>query len=188
MSAWEPQPSADELDSLAAAAADGDSAARDALLLAIQPRVLRLCERMLPCPQDAEEACQDALMQVVKNLDRFEGRSRFTTWLHAVATNSARQTYRKLKKRFAEQPFDQLPVDADPRTTSVVAGCRLDFLEALEDLQEKRPHLIEPLVLRDVGELDYNEIARVLGIPVGTAKSRVHDARVHVRPALLLDE
>jgi RNA polymerase sigma-70 factor, ECF subfamily len=43
-------------------------------------------------------------------------------------------------------------------------------------------------VLRDVGELDYNEIARVLGIPVGTAKSRVHDARVHVRPALLLDE
>ena len=176
--------SPDDLDELAGRAAGGDRDALEDLLAAIQPRVRRICGRMLLHPQDAEEATQDALLLVATKINTFAGRSRFTTWLHAVASNSARSTYRTLKRRAAEQPVDELPVNADPRTTSVIAGSRLDLLEALEVLAESSPDLVEPLVLRDVQELDYNEIARLLDAPLGTIKSRIHHARQAIRPLL----
>ena len=155
-----------------------------ALLAAIRPSVLRRCSRFLPCYQDAEEACQDVLLQVARNIDRFEGRSRFSTWLHVIVANGARQTYRSLKRRAAEQTYDELPVDVpDARTTSVIAGSRLDLLDALERLE---PHgrIGGPMVLRDICQLDYREIATQLGIPEGTVKSRIHQARTYVRECL----
>ena len=179
---------ADELDELAARAAAGDRPALDQLLAEIQPRVRRICGRMLLFPEDAEEAAQDALLLVATKIGQFGGRSRFTTWLHAVASNSARSTYRSLKRRAAERLSDDLPMHADPRTTSVIAGSRLDLLEALEVLGSDHPELVEPLVLRDVQELDYNEIAALLDIPLGTVKSRIHAARNAVRPLLMVSD
>ena len=73
---------------------------------------------------------------------------------------------------------------ADPRTTSVIAGSRLDFLEALEALSVDHPALVEPLLLRDIQELEYADIAELLDIPVGTVKSRIHSARRIVQPLL----
>ena len=173
-----------DLDELAMRAANGDREALEDLLAAVQPRVRRICGRMLLYPEDAEEATQDALLLVATKIGSFAGRSKFTTWLHAVASNSARTTYRSLKRRAAERAVDELPVNADPRTTSVIAGSRLDLLEALEVLGTSSPELVEPLVLRDVQELDYNEIARLLDMPLGTIKSRIHHARQAVRPLL----
>ena len=175
---------ADELDALALRAAGGDRPALEELLAEVQPRVRRTCGRMLLFPEDAEEATQDALFLVATKIGTFAGRSRFTTWLHAVASNSARSTYRSLKRRAAERPTDELPLHADPRTTSVIAGSRLDLLEALETVGATHPELVEPLVLRDVQELDYNEIARLLDVPLGTVKSRIHSARQIVQPLL----
>ena len=177
----------DDLDALAARAAAGDRLALEDLLAEVQPRVRRICGRMLLFPEDAEEAAQDALLLVATKIGSYEGRSRFTTWLHAVASNSARMTYRTLKRRSAERLTDEMPVHADPRTTSVIAGSRLDLLEALDIVGSDRPELIEPLVLRDVQELDYNEIAALLDVPLGTVKSRIHAARTAVRPLLRIE-
>lgn len=173
------------IEDMAARAAAGDGAALDELLAVIGPQVLDQCARFLPCRQDAEDAAQDALMQVARHIGRFEGRSLFSTWLHTVVANCARQTYRSLRRRAAERPSALLPVAvADPRTTSVIAGSRLDLLDALERLEAHRPELVTALVLRDVCQLDYQEIAAELGIPVGTLKSRIHHARRHVRTTL----
>jgi RNA polymerase sigma-70 factor (ECF subfamily) len=177
-----------DLDALATRAAAGDATALETLLAQIQPRVMRMCSRMLPCREDAEEASQDALLKVATKIGSFEGRSRFTTWLYAVAGNSARQTYRSLKRRAAERPVDELPPAPDPRTTSVIAGSRIDLLEALETLGSSQPELVEAVVLRDVGELDYNEIARLLDLPLGTVKSRIHHARKQIRPLLAVTD
>jgi RNA polymerase sigma-70 factor, ECF subfamily len=174
-----------DLDALAARAAAGDEPALHELLALIQPRVRRICGRMLLYPEDAEEAAQDALLLVATRISTFAGRSRFTTWLHVVASNSARSTYRSLKRRSSELPTDELPTAADPRTTSVIAGSRLDFLEALEILSVDHPALVEPLLLRDVQELEYADIASLLEIPVGTVKSRIHSARQIVQPLLV---
>ncbi|MDQ4054055.1 MAG: RNA polymerase sigma factor [Actinomycetota bacterium] len=177
-----------DLEDLAARAAAGDRDALDQLLAEIQPRVRRICGRMLLYPEDAEEAAQDTLLLVATKIGSFGGRSKFTTWLHAVASNSARSTYRTLKRRAAERPTDELPSNPDPRTTSVIAGSRLDLLEALETIGAEHPELVEPLVLRDVQQLDYAEIARLLDLPLGTVKSRIHTARHAVRPLLTIHD
>jgi RNA polymerase sigma-70 factor (ECF subfamily) len=177
-----------DLDELATRAAAGDREALEDLLAAIQPRVKRICGRMLLYPQDAEEAAQDALLLVATKISSFGGRSKFTTWLHVVASNSARSTYRSLKRRAAERSADDMPVLADPRTTSVIAGSRLDLLEALEVLGSTHPELVEPLVLRDVQGLAYDEIAQTLEVPLGTIKSRIHQARHAVRPLLAVHD
>ena len=66
-------------------------------------RVYRLAMRITGSNEDAEEAAQDALLQVARTLAGFEGRSRFTTWLHVVVANCARATYRSLRRRAAER-------------------------------------------------------------------------------------
>jgi RNA polymerase sigma-70 factor (ECF subfamily) len=172
-------------EDLARDAAAGDAAALEELLQALGPEVLRRCGRFLPCREDAEEAAQDALFQVARKISTFQGRSRFSTWLYTVVANCCRQKYRELKRRSAEQP---VAIDAerhvDPRTTSVIAGSRLDLLEALDRLEREHPHLVEPLVYRDICQLDYAEAAERAGIPLGTFKSRLHEARKQVRPWL----
>ncbi|WP_394326926.1 RNA polymerase sigma factor [Actinoplanes awajinensis] len=172
-------------EELARRASTGDRAALEALLAEIQPSILRRCARFLPCYQDAEEACQDVLLQVARNIGGFEGRSKFSTWLHVIIANSSRQTYRSLKRRAVEEAHEQPPIDvADARTTSVIAGSRLDLLDALERLENRNADLVGPVVLRDICQLDYREIAEQLGIPEGTVKSRIHQGRAHVREYL----
>jgi RNA polymerase sigma-70 factor (ECF subfamily) len=178
----------DRLEVLATRAAAGDTEAINELLALIEPRVMRLCSRMLPCKQDAEEACQDVLLRVATKIDTFRGGSKFTTWLYTVAGNSARSTYRSLKRRSVEQPVDEMLTHADPRTTSVIAGSRIDLLEALETMEASRPELVEPLVLRDIAQLEYADIARQLDQPLGTVKSRIHHARQYLRPLLRVTE
>ena len=177
-------PNADLDAALVARLAVDLDASFEALVNAHVDRLFSIALRILSDRGDAEEAAQDALLLVSTRIHTFAGRSRFTTWLHAVASNSARSTYRTLKRRSAELPTDQMPTAADPRTTSVIAGSRLDFLEALEILGVDHPALVEPLLLRDVQELEYSDIANLLDIPVGTVKSRIHSARQIVQPLL----
>ncbi|MEU3858834.1 RNA polymerase sigma factor [Streptomyces sp. NPDC028722] len=166
-------------------AAAGDEAALNRLLAEIRPEVVRRCARFLPCREDAEEAAQDVLLQVARHITAFQGRSRFGTWLYTVVANCCRQKYRELKRRAVEQPAAIEPAHVvDPRTTSVIAGSRVDLLEALDRLEREHPHLVAPLVYRDICQLEYAEAAERVGIPLGTLKSRLHEARKHVRPWL----
>ncbi|MEU7959259.1 RNA polymerase sigma factor [Micromonospora humida] len=172
----------DDIDDLARAAARGEPGALDALLTAVRPEVLRLCGRLLPHREDAEEACQDALLAVARGIGRFEGRSSFHTWLYRLTANRARSTYRTLRRRWqVEAGGVPLPDPPDPRRTSVVAGTRLDLLDALDAV---RPEAAEALTLRDLLGLPYPEIATLLDVPEGTVKSRVHQARRQVRERL----
>src|SRR5262249_55432938 len=176
----------DDTEQLARDAANGDTVALDGLLRRIQPEVLRRCARFLPHRQDAEEAAQDVLLQVARNIHRCEVRLKFSTWLRVIIGNCCRQPYRSLKRRFAEQASAELPLERpDPRTTSVIAGSRIDLLDALEKLERDKPDLIAPIVLRDICQMEYSEIATHLGVPLGTIKSRIHDGRKHVQQSLL---
>lgn len=174
-----------ELERLRTAAASGDVRAMDDLLRALQPLVMRRCAKFLPYQGDAEEAAQDALMSIASKLGSFSGQGSFVGWVTVVASNSARSTYRSLKRRGSEKATEVLPEHGDPRTTSVIAGSRVDLLEALEAMESAKPHLVEAFVLRDLGSLPYEEVARQTGVPLGTAKARIHDARAFMRQRLV---
>ena len=170
-----------DIETLARAASAGDAHALNGLLTAVRPEVLRVCARFLPNREDAEEACQDTLLAVSRGIHRFERRSSFRTWLHRLAANRARSTYQELRRRFAEAGGVPLPDRPDPQRTSVVAGTRLDLLDALQGLT---PEQAEAVALRDVLGVSYGEIAALLDVPEGTVKSRIHEARRRLRQLL----
>lgn len=182
----------DEIDDLARRAQAGDAYALEVLLGAVRPRALSACRSVLPHLPDAEDACQEALLNVSRKIGSWHGRGRFTTWLHAVCVNSARSTYRRLKNQAV--PADPTELTAagplerpDPRTTSVIAGTRLDLLEAMEVIERDHPQLVQPLLLRDVHGLAYDEIAQLLELPLGTVKAQIHHGRKLTRPLLAAD-
>ena len=178
---------ADEIDELARRAQAGDRDALEALLAAVRPRALNVCRGVLPHLADAEDACQEALINIANKIGSWGGRGRFTTWMHVVAVNSARSTYRRMKNQAISS--DVLPMEKpDPRTTSVIAGTRLDLLEAMEKLERDHPQYVEPLMLRDVYGMSYDEIAQQVDAPLGTIKAQIHHGRKLVRPLLRGEE
>ncbi len=177
----------DEIDDLAHRAQAGDGAALEAVLRAIRPRTLNVCRGVLPYSPDAEDACQEALLNIATKIGSWSGRGRFTTWTHVVAVNCARTTYRRMKNQAtAADPLEHSPITErpDPRTTSVIAGTRLDLLEAMETIEREHPQYVEPLLLRDVYGMSYEEIAQQVGAPLGTVKAQIHHARKLARPLL----
>ena len=173
----------DEIDDLARRAQAGDRDALEQVLGAIRSRTLNVCRGVLPYTPDAEDACQEAMLNIATKIGSWGGRGRFTTWTHVIAVNSARSTYRRMKNQAVAS--DMLENDnADPRTTSVIAGTRLDLLEAMETLERDHPQYVEPLLLRDVYGMAYDEIAEQVGAPLGTVKAQIHHGRKLVRPML----
>ena len=173
----------DEIDDLARRAQAGDRDALEQVLGAIRSRTLNICRGVLPYTPDAEDACQEAMLNIATKIGSWGGRGRFTTWTHVIAVNSARTTYRRMKNQAVAS--DVLANDnADPRTTSVIAGTRLDLLEAMETLERDHPQYVEPLLLRDVYGMAYDEIAEQVGAPLGTVKAQIHHGRKLVRPML----
>lgn len=171
-------------DALVAQAQQGDSAALDELLRRVRPLVVRRCSRLLAYPEDAEEAAQEALLRIARRLGDYSGRGSFEGWVSVVAANQARSTYRAMRRAFAERAGGELPERADPARTSVIAGSRVDLLDALEALEQRHPETVEAWELRDLGSHPYDEIAELTGAPLGTVKARIHTARVFLRERL----
>jgi RNA polymerase sigma factor (sigma-70 family) len=173
-----------DLDGLARRAAAGDARALDELLSAIRPDVLRRCSRVLPHIADAEDASQEAMLAIARGIRGFAGRSRFSTWMYPVVANAAFAVYRRLRTVAARAGAGVVPEVVDPRRVSVIAGTRLDLVEALERLRIEAPHVVDAVVLRDLMGLSYPEIADAVGVPVGTVKSRINHGRTVLRARL----
>jgi RNA polymerase sigma-70 factor, ECF subfamily len=129
----------------------------------------------------------------VRSLPNFDGRSSFGTWAYRIATNAALDELRKRKRRPAlhavresdsgEIQFEPIDDMSQRRIDSVADRLAID--EALSDLPED---FRSAVVLRDVGDLDYAEIAEVLDIPVGTVKSRIARGRKLLADQLCLED
>jgi RNA polymerase sigma-70 factor (ECF subfamily) len=176
-------PTPDEDAALVAAAQAGDRTALDRLLRAHQARIHALCRRITGNDADALDATQDALIAIVRGLPRFDGRSRFSTWSHRVATNTCLDELRRRRRRplvGLPEHDDGSPVElADPEGHDVGDGVadRLLVDEALAALPDD---FRAAVVLRDLCRLDYAEIAEVLGIPAGTVRSRIARGRAQL--------
>lgn len=173
---------------LVAAAQGGDRNALDQLLRRHYDRVHAVCRRIAGTNRDADDACQEALIKIVRYLPRFDGRSAFGTWAYRIATNAALDELRKRNRRPALHAVgeDDRPAMADPDAEAPIEAFadRVLLDEALGELAED---LRVAVVLRDVADLDYAEIAATLDIPVGTVKSRISRGRSALAAQLRLD-
>lgn len=144
-----------------------------------------------PTPDDVEEITQEVFFQLYRSLAAYRGRSSFRTWLYGLAHNVCRhQRRRRGRRRRFERPQDALGPEAWPEVPDPAPGA-LDRLESGEarrrvhrTLSELAPIYRDVLVLRDWEDLPYAEIARVLEVPVGTVRSRLHQARIRLAAAL----
>lgn len=165
---------------LIARAKRGDRAATDRLLRLHYDTVRAVCRRIVIDSHAAEDATQMALIAVVRALPRFDGRSKFSTWLYRIATNAAIDEVRRVRRRPVPVDHTVAPLTADAGATDWVNE-RLAFEQALATVSEEYR---TALVLRHVAELDYAEIADVLGLPVGTVRSRLARGRTQLVGAL----
>lgn len=145
----------------------------DVLLRRHYDRIHAICRRITGSASDADDAAQEVLIKIVRSLDHFDGRSRFSTWVYRVATNTSLDELRRRGRR----PVLQIVEDTeavDPHDATGSVDGRIALEEALAQLADEQRAAV---VLRDVTGLDYQEVAEVLAIPVGTAKSRVARGR-----------
>ena len=133
-------------------------------------------------PETIDDLAQSALVKVELNLDRFEGRSKFRTWVHSIARNEALMHLRRQRGDVDALDADDDTPDLSPRLSTVIAG-RATLRQALDGLPE--PYR-STMVMRVDEELDYQQIADQLSVPVGTIRSRLAKARVLLGEALLV--
>jgi len=174
-----------EEEHLLACARAGDAAAFASLVMPHRAGILRLTQRILRNREDAEDAVQTAFLEALRHLDSFQGRSRFSSWLTRIALNAAFMRLR-LSRRRTESSLDEI-VERDtaarcqvvedrpnPEQECSVKEARVLLAKALERLG---PLYSEVLHMFHVQELSAKEVARILGVPVGTVKARLHRAR-----------
>ncbi len=179
-----PSGAGDPPASLIDAARSGDEAALERLLAPETDRLYAICLRMLGRPDQASDAAQDALVRVIRGLEGFDGRARFTTWTTRIAMNVCLTRLRDRQRRARLDPTAAYTREsarpAEPAAPGRVQGeedARL-VAAALAELSEEHRAV---LVLRDIRGMDHDQIAEVLGLPLGTVKSRVFRARAALR-------
>ena len=161
----------------------------DQLLRRHYDHVHAVCRRITGNEADAADAAQEAMIAMVRGLARFDGRSSFGTWAYRIATNASLDELRRRRRRPLTELVDDdhLPHEhADPTAGLGIdrLGDRLAIDAALARLPED---FRLPVVLRDVGDLEYAEIADVLEVPIGTVKSRIARGRA-LLATMLTDE
>lgn len=167
----------------------------DAFVRAYQDRVYNVVYRLCGNREDAMELTQETFLRAIESGREFRGQADVFTWLYRIATNLAISHYRKFGKRrplSLDDPFNSPDEESGrgPRLASPRAG-PLDAAMASETQQrimEALDHL-DPdhravVILRDIEDLDYAEISEIVGVPVGTVKSRIHRGRMILREKL----
>ena len=162
----------------------GSHSAFEALVRRYSERAYRVAYRVVRDPDAADEVLQEALIKAYRGLPRFEFRSSFYTWLYRIVVNLALDRRRQAKRAPSVEWEDALAVELDPR--AIVPGEVDPELSALRaqvrelvsrGVQELPDGQREVLLLREVEDLSYEEIAKTMEISKGTVMSRLHYAR-----------
>jgi len=150
----------------------------DALLRHQYDRIYAVCRRITGNDADAADVSQNTLIAIVRALPRFDGRSSFSTWCYRIATNASLDELRRRRRH----PTSSIDIDDQPVSlpdTKAVDALDLvvDRLALSQALERIPDDFRVPLVMRDVADMDYGEIAEDLAIPLGTVKSRIARGR-----------
>jgi RNA polymerase sigma-70 factor (ECF subfamily) len=184
-----------EEETLVAALKARDPDAFETLVRLHAPRLLAVSRRMLDNEEDARDAVQDAFVSAFRSIDRFQGQSKISTWLHRIVVNMSLMRLRTRRRKPEESLEPLLPTFTDDGHHAQQFSAWEESADRLVEREETRrlvrdtilglpEQYREVLVLRDIQELDTNETARELGITPNAVKIRLHRARQALRTKL----
>jgi RNA polymerase sigma-70 factor, ECF subfamily len=171
---------------------DGDPAAWTELVVAQQRRVYGLCYRFTASSHDAEDLTQDVFIKLYANLRSFDpAKGSFHTWIATLTRNLLVDHFRRSRQQRATDSIDagwdqgndapRAEPLVDPRTTPHDHAVQNQLERMVQNaLAKVSPELREAVILRDLQDMDYKEIAEVLAIPQGTVKSRISRGRAEL--------
>lgn len=174
----------------------GDLGAFEQLVQKHQKKMFNIAFRIAGDHDDASEIVQDAFVAAFRNIRKFRGASRFTTWLTSITINQSRNRLKQVRSRsFREVRSLDDPIEtaegevkADPPSKAMSVLDRLEQREIQEKVQQciaaLDPDFREVIVLRDLQEFSYEEIGTMLTVAAGTVKSRLFRAREAVKECL----
>lgn len=162
-------------DLVLARAQKGDAGALDTVLRHHYDAIRSICHRIVINSADADDATQMALISVARALPSFDRRSSLSTWIYRIATNAALDELRRISRR-AVPTQDSAMERAQPDSTSEI-DTQMLITQALRGVAAEYRVV---LVLRHVADLDYEEIASILEIPIGTVRSRLARGRAQL--------
>ena len=179
----------------------GDERAYEELIQRFQQPVFTLASRLLNDPGEAADVVQEVFLKVFRSIGHFRGQSSLKTWLYRITVNEAHNARRWFfRHRRRETELDGPPEETNRHWRETVADHgRSPFEEACSQEQHRiieaallrlNPRFKEAVVLRDIADLSYEEIAEVLDVSLGTVKSRILRGREALRQELAgsLDE
>ena len=164
----------------------GEESAWEELLRAHNRKIYNLCYRFTGRPSEAEDLTQEVFIKVFQTLTTYDAvQGAFSTWLNRVARNHLVDHYRRTHKdRLTSSIEDETGGLEDKPSAEEQPIARVESRERHEILQAAlnrlSPDMREAVVLRDFQDLDYDEIAEVLGVPEGTVKSRINRGRLEL--------
>ncbi|MFL6305266.1 MAG: sigma-70 family RNA polymerase sigma factor [Candidatus Sulfotelmatobacter sp.] len=186
-------------DSNPAASADAGPVAFEDLALPLLPALYNIARWLSQNTVDAEDLVQETFLKALRGFDSFEQGSNFKAWIFRILRNTyltSRSGLAALRtvpleeelQQGSESGFETYPEAAIDRLTPEINLMRLADRAALQSAMEKLPPLLlEVILLCDVEEMKYKEIASVLDVPIGTVMSRIARARAHLRQLLTPD-
>ncbi len=174
----------------------GDEAAYEQLIERFQTPIYNLAYRLLNDPADASDVLQEVFLKVFRNVENFRGESSLRTWMYRIAVNEANNRRRWLfRHRRGETGMDDLFEDSESREKPLMDAGETPFdftmnreaqLLLEEGLAAINPVFRAALVLREIEDLSYEEIAGVLEVSIGTVKSRIVRGREALRRYLAM--
>jgi RNA polymerase sigma-70 factor, ECF subfamily len=173
----------DRAAALVPLAVNGDTGALNELFTRCMPQLRRTAARMLSNPQDSEDALQDGLLSGVRHVSKFQGRSRFSTWMHSIVANSAKSILRRQRCRPLTYSLDEPHPENETLTLSDMicdqgSGVeehygRVERLSILASILQKLPATHRSIIcLCDIEGLCMEDAAERLGLTVSAAKTR----------------
>ena len=172
-----------------AAAQQGDQSAFEQLVRLYEKRVYALTSRMCHNPADAEEAAQEAFLAAWQGLPFFRGDSSFSTWLYRLASNACVDVLRREGRHQSAVSLDDEDTAIDLPDGSLSPhdeAERSELRQQIEDgLAALPPDYRQVLILRELHQRSYDEIADILSLDLGTVKSRINRGRKRLRKILL---
>jgi len=193
--AWAAVPGNDQDSEWVERCVRGDRDAFNELVEKYYRKIYNLAYRFVGDSEEANDLAQEIFTAAYQNLRKFRGDSKFSTWLFQIASNRGKNKFKYLKRRGyflskaqteedEERDYPQRPIpDNSTNPEDILASKQVQKI-VQDAINELDPDHKEIVILRDIEGFSYEEIARILNLPEGTTKSRLHRARMVVKEKL----